>query len=234
MTCERYPHLDAGYVLGALSPAERREFEQHLGTCESCDRAVRELAGLPGLLSRLQATEVADLHPVAPMPRGLLASVLAAAGRERRRRRLATAGASVVAAVLLVTGTALVTDALDDGGGPADGAAGATADPEPAGAVMTPVDQDRLSAELGLEEVAWGTRIQLRCRYSGTPESVAGLPAYVLVLRTRDGGVEHVASWRAVAGKTATITAATASSAADIASVDVETDSGRVLLHLER
>ena len=40
----RYAEWDAAYVLGALSPAERREFEEHLDECEKCRAAVTELS----------------------------------------------------------------------------------------------------------------------------------------------------------------------------------------------
>ena len=39
------------YVLGALPPGERLAFEEHLSGCVECTATVRELAGLPGLLS---------------------------------------------------------------------------------------------------------------------------------------------------------------------------------------
>jgi anti-sigma factor RsiW len=41
------------YVLGALSPGERRRFERHLRGCPVCREEVVRLAGLPGLLARL-------------------------------------------------------------------------------------------------------------------------------------------------------------------------------------
>ena len=47
-----FTHDDAAYVLGALSPAERLEFERHLAGCDDCSRSVRSLAGMPGLLDR--------------------------------------------------------------------------------------------------------------------------------------------------------------------------------------
>jgi hypothetical protein len=50
---ERFADWDSAYVLGALSPAERREYEGHLESCERCRRAVEELAPMPGLLARL-------------------------------------------------------------------------------------------------------------------------------------------------------------------------------------
>ena len=53
-----YAHWDAAYVLGCLSTAERREYEQHLGTCTSCRQAVHELADIPRLLSRLHHGDV--------------------------------------------------------------------------------------------------------------------------------------------------------------------------------
>ena len=40
---------DAAYVLGALSGAEKREFEAHLATCPRCSAAVAELSGIPAL-----------------------------------------------------------------------------------------------------------------------------------------------------------------------------------------
>ena len=36
----RFADWDSAYVIGALSPAERREYEEHLETCETCRRSV--------------------------------------------------------------------------------------------------------------------------------------------------------------------------------------------------
>lgn len=62
MTCE-LAHWDGAYVLGALSPTERLEFEEHLTRCDDCSRSVRELAGVPGLLAQVGPD---DLLPVPP------------------------------------------------------------------------------------------------------------------------------------------------------------------------
>ena len=58
---DRYGSWDAAYVLGALSPAERREFEEHLAGCPGCQAAVSELAGLPGLLAQVSPEDAALL-----------------------------------------------------------------------------------------------------------------------------------------------------------------------------
>ena len=51
----RFADWDSAYVLGALPPGDRREYEAHLETCEACSRSVAELAPIPGLLARLPA-----------------------------------------------------------------------------------------------------------------------------------------------------------------------------------
>ena len=42
---------DAGYLLGALSPAERQEFRRHLRHCLRCRTSVKRLAPVLGLLA---------------------------------------------------------------------------------------------------------------------------------------------------------------------------------------
>src|SRR5438128_9463850 len=98
MTCPQ-AHLDGAYVLGSLSPAERQEFEQHLGSCEECARSVREVAGLPGLLFRVDRAVLAQ-DETEPVPATLLPSLVREVRRRRRRTVLAVAGAAAAAAVI--------------------------------------------------------------------------------------------------------------------------------------
>jgi anti-sigma factor RsiW len=48
VTEDAYVEYDGAYVLGALSPSEREEFESHLQTCPECRARVAELSDLPG------------------------------------------------------------------------------------------------------------------------------------------------------------------------------------------
>jgi hypothetical protein len=80
--------VEAGaYVLGALPPAERAAYERHLPTCPTCRNEVAHLAGLPGLLGRLDAGTAASIGRSEGAPRALLETILTRAGSERRRAR---------------------------------------------------------------------------------------------------------------------------------------------------
>ena len=58
---DQYSTWDAAYVLGALSDADRHEFEGHLSSCPACQGAVGELAGMPGLLAQSSLEEVESI-----------------------------------------------------------------------------------------------------------------------------------------------------------------------------
>ena len=232
MSCQ-YAHDDAAYVLGALSPGERLEFEKHLATCEDCTRSVQELAGLPGLLGRVDARVLEDPPADEPVPHTLLPALSREVVRRRRRRTIVAAGvAAAVVAVLGVGAPMVVNEIGDDGGTPA--AAPNTAPSDVVTRPMAPVGDVPVEASLGLEQVKWGTRLLLTCTYE--PESVAyDLPPavdYTLFVRTRGGATEQVGSWRSAGGTTMHLAAATAADRAEIASVEVRTADGRVVLRL--
>src|SRR5271154_7455994 len=74
-----YSTWDAAYVLGSLSPADRREFEGHLSVCPFCSQAVAELSGMPALLSKLDSDTVASINDQTaepPMAPNLLPSLM--------------------------------------------------------------------------------------------------------------------------------------------------------------
>jgi anti-sigma-K factor RskA len=63
------------YVLGALEPNERLEFERHLQTCDECTAEVRSLAGITSALPHAV--------PLVDPPGSLRARVVAVTGRTR-------------------------------------------------------------------------------------------------------------------------------------------------------
>jgi len=56
--CRRWRFDAAVYVLGALAPAERHAYEEHLQQCPDCLDDVTQIAAMPGLLRRLSAGDV--------------------------------------------------------------------------------------------------------------------------------------------------------------------------------
>ena len=221
----RYADWDSAYVLGALSPAERREFEEHLETCEACRRSVAELAPMPGLLARLSADRARALlvesDVVPPAPRPELLDAVRREGRRRRIRRTRMRIALAAAAAVVVVAAVAVPLALTR---PAVGVQ--------AVAFETVADVP-VSASAELSPAEWGTRIELDCTYgepAGGDAPEEGWP-YALVVVDREGHRTEVSSWRATPGATARLEAGTALAVADIASLEIRAvASGDVLL----
>lgn len=231
MSCP-FAHDDAAYVLGALSPVERLDFERHLRGCDDCTRAVRELAGLPGLLRRVEASVVEHPPVDEPVPDTLLPSLSREVRRARRRRTRAAAGLAAAVAAVIVS---VVVSQVGDGDASTPDVPGASSSPSGVLAeTMDPVGDVPVRGSVTLEQVTWGTRLGLTCTYD--PDSVGyQLPptvGYTLFVRTRDGRTEQVGSWRSVGGMTMQLSAATAASREDIASVEVRAPDGRVVLRL--
>ena len=218
-------HDDAAYVLGALPPAERLAYERHLATCPECAASVRRIAGLPGLLGRLPLEAVESAPEPEPLPDTLLPRLVQGVRRQQHRRRWAVGLAAAAAVVAIAAAGATVVAVTSEDEPPPT----ATAQP------MTPLDQDRVDASVALTSVAWGTRVDLTCSYdepTGEYQHDEPGPTYSLVVRTRDG-VEQVATWKALPGRTMHLTGATALDADDIASVEVRTAGGQPVLRLD-
>jgi hypothetical protein len=242
---DRYAEWDAAYVLGALSPSDRRAYERHLAECAACRAAVAELAGMPGLLSTLSPAHAealvaetpgtdllggglpaspgagpgAGLAPVVP-----LASLAGAARRSRRRRRSLSAVAACALLVAGVAGGSVLTDSgfLGDGPGTAPSAAVV------AGArtiELRPVGDADMRAELVVTPTTWGTSLRWSCHYppepGRRPPAATYTPSepirYELVLVGRDGARTVAGTWSWSGGVT---TGLDASSAVPLTEVD--------------
>lgn len=222
MSTDPYREWDAAYLLGALSPAERREFEDHLEQCPECAEAVAELAGVPGTLRGLDAETAQSLDD--PVPDTLLPRLLRAAAR-RRRRIVGAVAATLVAAAAVAA--IVIPLALGSG-------------VERRELTLEPVVPGPISAEVTLISHDWGTRLDTHCNYEIRPQPTGhesgyeyddDAVAYAMWITGRDGSSEEVATWTASPGTSATPTATTRLSPAEIAVVDIRAvATGDVLL----
>lgn len=205
MSTDPWQHADAAYALGALEPAERAAYEEHLAGCTDCRARVTEAQATLGLLAGGEVD-------ARPLPDTLLPSLLREARRARRRRLVLTSALVGVAASLL---TVLVTAAP-----PGD---------RPDRVPMAAVGQAPISAEAVVEPTAWGTRITLTCRYADS----AAAPGYRYELRVRasDGTTTSLGSWELDDGSV-TFTGGTALPVARIAAVEVTDSAGTTVLTL--
>jgi hypothetical protein len=236
-THEEFATWDAAYVLGALSPTERRAFEAHVRECERCAEALSELAGLPGILSRVPREDALALVPEPGASSGgdeaegeratepgqgadVLPSLLHRARRRRARGRWLAAGLSAAAAAVVVGVAAFVLPAVLQPTAPA------------ADVAMQQVEPSPLSADLRLTSEPWGTRIDSRCSYARVGAEHGGHPwTYAMVVTDRAGREHQVSTWTADEGTTATPVATTSVPVADIAAVDIRSaGDGTVLL----
>lgn len=236
MTCA-FAHNDAAYVLGALSPAERLAYERHLPTCEECSRSVRALAGMPGLLGLADASVLEHPPSDPPVPATLLPSLTRAVQTRRRRRTLAVSGLAAAAAAVMALGIPVVVGGEGEPpvSGPGTSSPSDRAETEVETAEMAPQGDVPIAASLAIEKVRWGTRMLLTCTYDKDWVSVE-LPDqvdYLLFVTTKGGRTEQVGSWTSVSGTTMTVPAATSVVREDIATVEVRTTSGRVVLRLD-
>jgi anti-sigma-K factor RskA len=224
-----YAEWDAAYVLGALSPAERREFETHLESCERCRSSVAELTVIPGLLARLDSErafalldeqsgpDAAGLAPIAPAPAELVARIERRQAVRRRRRIRVLVG---LAAAAVVAGAIAIPVAI-------------TTAPHPTvTTALSRVVDSPLSADVKLTTVGWGTKVEMSCSYG---EAAKGTPAdtrwdYALWVVSRDGASSELSSWSAKSESTVNLTAGTSVAVDQIAQVQVRADDGTVLL----
>ncbi|MCU1417951.1 MAG: hypothetical protein JWP32_2125, partial [Schumannella sp.] len=237
MTVPVHAHFaewDAAYVLGALSPAERREFEDHLEECDRCRAAVSELSALPGLLGRIDDARAfallepgdageSDSGPV-PAPIGapvaavdLATRIRAAESRRRVRRTLigvaALAAAAALASVLTLAIPALLAPKI---------VPDAVAVFTPQGGQPAPID-----LTVDLTRTDWGTRLDMDCIYHPVPTADGYGPAqYSLWVVGTDGSEQSVSSWNSAPGTEVRLGAATGVSLDEIAQLDLRNADG--------
>jgi hypothetical protein len=247
---DQYAEWDAAYVLGALSPSDRRAYERHLAECATCRAAVAELAGMPGLLSTLTAGHaealVAEVPATGlsdgggPAPYGVdpelaqavsLTSLAGAARRSRTRRRsLMAVAASALVAVGAIGGSVLADNGLF---GPPDGV-GTPPSAAVAGArtvELRPVGDADMRAELVVTPTTWGTSLRWSCHYPPAPgQQTDGTYTpdepikYELVLVGQDGARTVAGTWSWSGGTTTDLDASSAIPMTEVDRIEITLD----------
>lgn len=174
---DAYVHDDAAYVLGALSPDERRVFEAHLSDCADCTARVAYVREVPDMLGGLSADELADEPP----PDTLLPALLRRANERRRRQRWTMSALAGLAAACLVALAVAVWPFGSSEGGSA---------PTPRDFVA--VSDAPVRADATLVSKSWGTQIDVHCSYT---EGVKEAFSYLLRVVDEDGQADDLGSW---------------------------------------
>ena len=198
----------AAYTLGALDCSDRRAFEDHLATCSICTAEVASFAPLPGLLSKVDLSEVSeDPDPVtAALIEAEAKEQIATMNRSSRRWRktaiLATAAAVLIATLMLLP------------------------DREPSAEFAATINSSLSeSAEIGMNPKSWGTEIMLE---------LAGLPtrdSYQLWVIDDKGVWSSAATWAPTPTGVATLTGATSTPLSDVDRIVVtSSDQGDILV----
>ena len=226
-------HSDAAYVLGALSPSERLEYERHLPTCETCRPSVAQLAGMPGLLARVPVEQVEDPEPDVPLPDTVLPSLVARVRREQRRRTVLLSLGAAAAVAAVAVGAAAFQATRDDQAPPL--AVPSVAEPSVAPFVpMHVVVNYGMTASVSLTPGAEGTSILVNCDYAKSQDGHTRTYGYDLVLVTKDGKTHDPRMhWEARAGEVKHgIPGWSDLPLSDIAAVKVLSERGSTILRL--
>jgi hypothetical protein len=238
---DKFAQWDAAYVLGALSPAERREFEEHLASCPFCQAAVAELAALPGLLAQLSPDDAAMLalaDDSVPVPAETPA--LSAAQTDviedgppslllpkmikklrTRRRRIVAAVAGVAAAVILVIGGAAVATGL------------LPLRDNPQRVAFSQVVPSAMMANADVIPGQDGTEIKVECTYGevNEPTPGAGHETYSIFVVDRSGNASEIKEWPATPNKLMRPSGTTPLRASEIADLEIRhSDTDEVML----
>ena len=224
MRCE-HEHDDGAYVLGALSPAERMAYERHLATCSFCREAVRDIATLPDLLSRLDAAEFAKLVDPslsADQPRRRApARRVDPAGRRQNHKALPVRILSCAAAALLVALVSVGVIAWSRGSSPTTPPSG------PAVAMTAVAANPPVTATVRLTSTSGGTRVEVVCTYD---KNAKDSETFAVVATGSDGDKEQIGSWVATPGAVFRMPGVTHFALGSISRLELVQSDGKALL----
>ncbi|WP_406048624.1 anti-sigma factor family protein [Kribbella sp. NBC_00889] len=212
-----YREWDAAYLLGSLSAKDRREYEEHLSTCDDCAAEVASLAGVPSAMAALPDDRA--LATITEAPPNLLPDLVRTVQRDRRKQRIrlgaVMSGVAVVAAVI---GAVIAIPLTHE---------------EPQGdyVVLAQTVASKLSADARLVPERWGTTIEISCRYDELATPSERARGYELYVTDSSGKAQLIASWTASPGTTVKPAATTKLRREEIQALDIRSsETGRVLL----
>ena len=222
---DQYRDWDAAYVLGALSFEERKEYESHLSQCESCSSSLTLLAGIPGILGKIDsqtalalmqseelATENSTVEDSAFIKK-LAARAAKAQQASRIRQSLVAAAAILVFTSLGVAGGALLHSSGEVS--PSTAPASATS------WHLTNLQPQIMSAALEISGKKWGTHFSWDCTYSKVAASWPESTRYNLIITDSSGRKTIVASWSPSGGAAKGLSATTALPVSRIKMIEV-------------
>jgi hypothetical protein len=249
---DRFAQWDAAYMLGALSPADRREYEEHLASCPTCQAAVSELAAIPGLLAQVSPADAAMLSmavennpghdETAPasateaelMETSATETKLIEAGpppsllpkmikkARTRRRKMLAAVAGIAAAAVLVIGGVVVGTGL------------IPLRPEsPQRVAFYQVVPSAITANADVIPDRDGTEIKVDCVYAevNDPRPGGGHDEYSIFVVDRSGHSEAIKEWPATPNKLMRPSGVTPLRLSQIADLEIrQSDTNEVLL----
>lgn len=203
-------------ALGALDENEAAEVRAHLDVCEPCRREYDELRRLPALLGMVPVAEVvAGPQMATGVGSDRLLQEVAAERRAKERRSIASrlAGALALAAAAAVIGFVVAEDSGTE--------------PPPADLTLAAKDEATgVWAEVALNEVGWGTKIELHLTGVAAGESCR------LVAVSAAGEEEIAGTWTIPDGDYTTIPGAVSTPAEDIEYFDVLTEDDELLVRI--
>jgi putative zinc finger protein len=239
---DKFAQWDAAYVLGALSPADRREYEEHLASCPACQGAVSELAGIPGLLGQVSPADAAMLSMAvdnkaghgetatasateaelieAGLPSSLLPKMIKMA-RTRRRRMLAAVAGIAAAAVLVIGGVVIGTGLIP------------LRPDSPQRVAFSQVVPSSITAVADVIPGSDGTQINVECVYAevNDPRPGGGHNEYSIFVVDRSGHSEEIKEWPATPNKLMRPSGMTPLHLSQIADLEIrQSDTNEVLL----
>lgn len=203
---EHYRHWTAAYVLGALDPVERHEFEEHLSQCAECQEEVRSFAPIPGLLAKVeQPGPVTVPGSIEERAVSRVRSEWTALVRSRRRWQVLAVAAAL--ATVFAFATLLST--------PAPGS----------GTLLVFSDGALARGEIAVDQRPWGTEVVLEL------EELPDASFYTAWAIDEGGNWYHVAAWGPTPNSSVMVVGASPLDVADLDRIVVTTgDRDRMIL----